>query len=1572
MELKFRLLIFCSIFFLGKAFAQPPYCNEPAILSACGSIEARGGLSPNRGCDSVIATFTNSSTGDIDSTYYCWGDGQTDRFAGVVPATHIFRKGTFCDTTYKVRMTIVKNCPLGKSVHSMLTYVTVQRRPTVAVWTNLFDVEANTQVTFTNGSSAAILLGNGAPCQTASCVWEFGDGDTLTVPCRNTQNHTYTVAGEYEVRLTVIHECATVSSSLRGGGGRLNVFYRPVIDLKIDSIVCANTPVVVTNRSKYVKSYQWSVVSAPVGGMVTFSDSARQSNPTINFSKEGTYILKTILTSFYGVNFTWLRTVIVKIPPQVTLASVPDACDSLTVTPRNLVRYSGGAPDTILWSFSNRTPNTAIVAYPPPMIYTHGIYNIAVKVTNYCGFAEDLVPFRVSAPPTASFTTTLDSICIPTKARIVSTVRDVTDYSWSVTPNFNTLFTDGTQSNSADPIIQFNQVGTYIVQGTYRGCRNLVKSDTIQVLTKPTAALTPIPDNCGSVTLSPTLTSTGGNQYSWTFEGGTPATSTLQQPNNILFGNAGMNRILVSVSNQCGTTADTTQFNLRDVVRAQCSNDTFVCNTSNPITLTAIPLGGTWTGLNLTNSTYYPNSSQIRTDTLIYTVGERQCITRDTLLIRLSGTQVNAVPNVSFCANERPTQLTGNTPIGGQWTTLGVSCVSPTGVFDPNVGVGTYPIRYTFTNSENCSNEATRFVTVKPVPTAVFAPIGVQCIGRSVSFTNQSTNYRSVRWDFGGLGNAFVPNPSFVFNAAGQYRVKLTAIHDNLCSSDTTQIVSVMQRGRAAFSPSADTIVSCGPEVKVRFHNESLGDRLTYLWDFPITPRREDTTRNVLDSILFQQSNSGIRVYEVRLMVTNLCGTDTAIHYVRVEPKPTANFTLIPLNDCSPMKANFLHVSEGYPTSFFWNLGNGRTSTDATIPQQTYYAESDSVGKRYEIKLIVGNSCGVDSVTRFLNVAPPSVRAFFQMDTAIGCAPLTVHCTNFSTPDSRPRWKVLKNGQEIVATTRHFNQTFTDAGNYTIILYASNANGCGYDSTTRSIQVLTGRAPTIAFQPAVCAMDTLKVRTTDSISTVQSIRWTFGDSNAPPSDIPMHCYERAGRYLVTLHGNSVFGNCPIAQSGYVEVRALPTAAFVANKTEGCPPLNVQLTNTSRVGTAQSQLYSAWDFGNRNGSNVLHPNQVYDFTGRYTIKLRVTDNYGCSDDSIFHPVIVYPKPTAHFTTPNHKICGLPTTITFSNQTIGAVNYQWNFGSNLTEPNYTYNVEGQQIIKLTASNTYLCSDTFTDTIQILKNPTAKGNFTPEWGCAPLRVRFQNQSQNANGKWFWRYGDETIDTVLTHLYTHAGKYSPKLVVYNGDFCVDSVTFTNGIEVLAKPVADFDWKDAVSPTSEKPNGILLFNNLSQSGKDFKWKFGDGGLSVLANPMHRYLQAKPHFVTLIATALNGCVDSVQKEVTPKFFSGLFVPNVMSVGASMDGMKHFLPKGTMLKTYQLSIYSTYGKLLWSSDKLEQGQPVEFWDGSLNGEPLAQDVYVWKIQATFEDGSVWRGMCDDAGRCSNVGTITILR
>ena len=248
----------------------------------------------------------------------------------------------------------------------------------------------------------------------------------------------------------------------------------------------------------------------------------------------------------------------------------------------------------------------------------------------------------------------------------------------------------------------------------------------------------------------------------------------------------------------------------------------------------------------------------------------------------------------------------------------------------------------------------------------------------------------------------------------------------------------------------------------------------------------------------------------------------------------------------------------------------------------------------------------------------------------------------------------------------------------------------------------------------------------------------------------------------------------------------------------------------------------------------------------------------------------------------------------------------------------------------------------------------------------------SSNVTGKRLWLFGDGSVDSIRNpvHLYEQAGLYSPTLIVSNNSVCFDTLTLPNTVRVLQTPVADFEARDSIG---QRPTGVIIFTNNSQFAQSYQWNFGDNsGLSTLTNPVHRYLQAGPKAVQLIAKAANGCSDSIVKPVEPKFFSGLFVPNAFSPESDADGIRFFKPQGLMLKTYKLAIYSTYGDLIWSTDKLEQGKPIDGWDGTRNGVPLPQDVYVWKIQATFEDGSIWLGMPDGKGNFYTTGTLTLLR
>lgn len=108
-------------------------------------------------------------------------------------------------------------------------------------------------------------------------------------------------------------------------------------------------------------------------------------------------------------------------------------------------------------------------------------------------------------------------------------------------------------------------------------------------------------------------------------------------------------------------------------------------------------------------------------------------------------------------------------------------------------------------------------------------------------------------------------------------------------------------------------------------------------------------------------------------------------------------------------------------------------------------------------------------------------------------------------------------------------------------------------------------------------------------------------------------------------------------------------------------------------------------------------------------------------------------------------------------------------------------------------------------------------------------------------------------------------------------------------------------------------------------------------------------------------------------FKGLFVPNAFSPTNTNIGVRLFKPVGINLLKYHLQIFNTWGELLWESDKLDdQGRPVEGWDGIFKDQLCPQGTYMWRIDAIFNDGTIWPGSSLGGDRPSIFGTFTLLR
>ena len=123
--------------------------------------------------------------------------------------------------------------------------------------------------------------------------------------------------------------------------------------------------------------------------------------------------------------------------------------------------------------------------------------------------------------------------------------------------------------------------------------------------------------------------------------------------------------------------------------------------------------------------------------------------------------------------------------------------------------------------------------------------------------------------------------------------------------------------------------------------------------------------------------------------------------------------------------------------------------------------------------------------------------------------------------------------------------------------------------------------------------------TDQTIGTVSSRDWNFGDGGTSTAVSPTHEYASPGLYDVTLTVNGAVSH---ERVDVVAVYAMPSIDFTADELEGDPPLTVSFTNqTTGAGGAPS---FRWRFGDGESSSQEDPTHVYEDPGTYTVTLEV--------------------------------------------------------------------------------------------------------------------------------------------------------------------------------------------------------------------------------------------------------------------------------------------------------------------------------------------------------------------------------
>lgn len=1170
-----------------------------------------------------------------------------------------------------------------------------------------------------------------------------------------------------------------------------------------------------------------------------------------------------------------------------------------------------------------------------------GIGTHTVNYTYGTGTCLNVVSSNITVNPQPIITVNNGTICFGDTVGLLAIGAGVGgNYSWSPATALSCTNCDSPSANPTSTTI-------YTVTGTtLEGC---VNSGTSTVTVNPLPLVnagvdTTICNLPAPIQLNGTIT--GGT---WT---GTNVSSTgLYTPTST--GTFTLTYTVV-LGTSCSA-ADSMNIQVIAPTFADAGPDQEFCIDQPSTIVVGSATGGIWTGSNVNAGGLY-TITVAGTSPLVYTTGSGNCLTRDTMLMTIHPLPiVNAGLDQDFCLTDAMVNFSGS-PVGGLWTGTGITN-GISGTFDPqaaNIGLNT--IVYTYTDPvTSCVQSDTLLAEVHPLPVVNFTFNPIICEGVSEIFNNTSTFINSTDWDFGDGTTSSVISPSHSYTSDGFYSVQAIVTTAFGCVDSLTQTIEVRELPIADFTLAPDS--ACGP-VTVNFTNNSSGIGVSYAWDFG---NGQTSALQNPGSTIYLPSIISDTTYYIDLAVTNMCGTVTAIDSVIVMPKPLAIFGSDFNSGCSPFTANFASTSLGLPDSYYWDFGNGFTSsTTDSLFQQTF--TTGTTPTDYTIMLVVLNECGTDTAYHTITALPNSVSAFFNTSTTTSCNNLTVDFTQYTLGGTLWSWDF---GDGTTSSAYSPTHTYASPGVYDVSLFAND--GCGFDTTTVTITVNPSPIVDFSFLPDSLCINTPFTFINESVGPISST-WDFGDGTSSNLSDPIHQYSATGFYQVTLTGTSLINGCTSTVSQTVHVNVNPVAQFVATPLSGCVPLTVQLTNQS----TNAQYYS-WDFADGNTSSQLNPTHTFTAVGTYTIELIVENMNGCSDTMVQN-IVVHTLPVAAFTSIYN--CGTPVTMDFTNQSTGANNYTWDFGngqtSTLTNPTVDYPVPGTYTVSLIVSNQYGCTDQIDQIITVYPNPLMSFSLPVLEICAgdvlPLVANISNVDS-----FVWDLGNGTILTgdSIGYSYTTPGSYFITATAYGGGGCTISVSAPSSLTVNPSAIADFEYENVLN--DNVADGMVQFTNQSINAMAYYWDFGDSNESYETNPIHLFNGFGLYNTTLYALNEFGCNDTITIEVDVDFFNGLYLPNAIYPGHSDFEVSHFIPKGVGLKEFELLIYDDWGNLIWQTTALDaDGRPKESWDGTFNGEQVQQDAYVWKVTAVFLDESAWEGKEYKKGKYKKAGTVTVIR
>ncbi len=1298
-------IVYTNIPTVGTGSGNQTLCGNNANVTLSGSSSTGTGAWTSSG----TGTFTPNNT-TLNGTYI---PSNADTAAGNIILT----------------ITATGGC----SAVTQTISVTITNAPGVNAGTDVAVCANNASITLNGNVSGATLTG----------IWSTTGTGTFN-PGNTTLNATYipssadTTAGNATLVLT-----STGNGSCLAATDTMKITYThaPHANAGSDATVCANNAVVLSGS---VSGGTGNGIWTTTNGNGTFAPNNTTLNASYNTVNADTVpaSVTLILTSTNnGGCLASSDTMYITVNPGPIVNAGIDqtmCTNNVNITLSGTLAVASGGQWSSLGSGTFTPNNTALNATYNPNAAEISLGTITLVLTStgngLCQAVIDTMKVHFTPAPTVNAGSDI-FICNSS----ITTVLNGSVNGGSTTGQWTTLgsgtFTP--DANTLNAIYNLSTADTTagVVKLVLTSTNNLsCNAVTDTVIIKLNSAPNVFAGNdttvCGNVNTVALNGSISGNIIGhWTTHGNgvfTPNDSTLNGTytpgaNDISAGSVVLT-LTSNINGQCPAATDSVKLTFSPSTIVNAGTNIPVCSGIMTAQLNGTISGGATTGqwTTLGSGTFAPNDSTLNA---IYTLstadttagsvklvltsthnGSCSAVT-DTVVVFMNSISVTKAGNdTSVCGNSVVIQLHGSVTGGsgvGQWTSSG------TGTFTPNDSTlnATYQpsaadislgnISLILTSTHNCINSSDSLkLIIAPAPIVNAGSDISVCSSMSVALNGIISGGTSTgQWSTLGTGT-FTPNDS-TLNAtynlsvadstAGSVKLVLGSTHNGSCSSVSDTVLIRLNSMPVVFAGNDTTV--CSGVSSIPLNGSISGGSPTGTWSSSGTGIF--IPNNATLNAGYQPSATDVAAGNITLILTSTGNCVNPSDTVKITFAPTA--TVNAGANQTVCAGSIINLSGSATMVAHWStIGTGTfTPNDSTLNATYTPATTDNDTLTFILAVNQTGSCGVvkDTVLVYRNGQPTA--SFFVSNACIGQA---VNFADSSTASGGAintwHWNF---GIGDTSNVQNPTYTYTASGTYSVSLMVSNGTSCK-DSITKTVNINPAPIPSFTFS-GNCMSDSVKFTDNSTITsgTINSWSWNFGDGSSNSIiQNPHHLYVSVTAYSVTLTTVSNLG-CSASITQTININPSPIAGFASSSI--CGSLLVNFKDTSKVNSSTITSYN-WTFGDGGSSAQQNSSHSYSSVGTYTVLLQVQAATGCSNTASV--VVTTGQAISAQYTPAGGTYNVNQVIDFTNQSTGANTYVWSFGDNttfssVTNPTHSFNLSGNYVVTLVASNGHGCSDT-----------------------------------------------------------------------------------------------------------------------------------------------------------------------------------------------------------------------------------------------------------------------------------------